>query len=162
MKLTKKCYGCKQDFRREELVDYASPMAKTMQSYCPKCLAEKQAREKFSNKVCMIFGIKSPGPRIWTERKRLIETYGYTDDIIVDCLEYIYIVEKKKKFAESLCLVNPPTVEKMKRWKTSEEYKARELARAVKMQTREYIVPIKENTTNNKEILNADDYLEEE
>lgn len=162
MKLTKKCYGCKQDFRREELIDYASPTAKTMQSYCPSCLAEKQAREKFSNKVCMIFGIKSPGPRIWTERKRLIETYGYTDDIIIDCLEYIYTVEKKKKFAESLCLINPPTVEKMKKWKASEEYKARDLARATKMQVREFVVPIKENTKTNKEILNADDFLEEE
>jgi len=162
MKLTKKCYGCKQEFRREELVDYAGPAAKTMQSYCPKCLAEKQAREKFSDKVCMIFGIKAPGPRIWTERKRLIETYGYTDDVIVDCLEYIYTVEKKKKFAESLTLIKPPMVEKMKRWKASEDYKARELVRATKMQVREFVVPIKENTKDNKEILNADDFLEEE
>ena len=73
----KKCYGCKQEFRSEELVYYASPTANTGYNYCPKCLAEKQARERFSYKVCSIFGLKAPGPRIWTERKRLYEKYGY-------------------------------------------------------------------------------------
>ena len=163
MKLTKQCYGCKQEFRKDELVDYAAPLAKTLHSYCPKCLAEKQSRERFSNKVCMIFGIKTPGPRIWTERKRLIDTYGYTDDIIIDCLEYIYKVENKRKFAESLCLVNPVSVEKMRKWKKSEDYKAAQIARAMmETQAVEHIVPIKENSINNKQKINADDFLEEE
>lgn len=38
MRLTKKCHGCSQVFRREELIDYTSPGTKTMFSYCPKCL----------------------------------------------------------------------------------------------------------------------------
>ena len=46
-----KCYGCKKEFRKEELVAYASPESVTMHNYCPACLKEKQARENFSHKV---------------------------------------------------------------------------------------------------------------
>ena len=60
------------------------------------CYEDNIEREKFSNKVCEIFGIKSPGPVIWTQRKKLRDTYGYTDSAIIDCLEYIYNVLKLK------------------------------------------------------------------
>ena len=163
MRQTLKCYSCKDDFPREQVVSYASPGAKTMYNYCPKCLMEKQSRDRFSIKVCQIFGLKNPGPRIWTERKRLIETYGYTDDVIIDCLDYIYSIEKKKKLAESLFLVNPPTVERMMRWKRSKQTEANILAAAyTSTETREHVVSIQENKRHNKEILNADDFLEEE
>ena len=158
---TKQCHVCKQTFRREELVDYAGLNAKTAYSYCPKCLAEKQSKEKFSIKVCQIFGLKAPGPRIWTERKRLQDNYGYTDDVIIDCLEYIYNVEKTKKLAESLCLVNPISVNKMKHWKNSEQQKACAVIAASQTQIQEHIVPIKENTTSNKTNWNPDEWLED-
>ena len=110
---TKQCYGCKQTFLKTELIDYTPIAAKISHSYCPACLKEKQAKDNFSMKVCSIFQLKSPGPRIWNERKRLIDKYGYTDEIIIDCLDYIYNVEHAAKLAESLCLVNPTTVAKM-------------------------------------------------
>lgn len=131
-----------------------------MHSYCPKCFKEKQARERFSNKVCSIFGLKSPGPRIWKERERLQNTYGYTDDIIIDCLDYIYCVEKKKKSVESLCLVTPYMVEKMLQYKKMQENKASGIIRAMQTKTKEYIVPIKENTSTKKENWNPDDWLD--
>lgn len=159
---TKKCYGCHQVFRREELVDYASPRAKILQSYCPACLQEKQAKDRFSDRVCTIFGIKSPGARIWGDRKRLKETYGYTDDIIIDCLDYIYNVEKKKKTSESLCLINPITVEKMLKYKRNQTIMAQELTQAMQTELKEYIVPIKENTKKVKiTTWNPDDWLED-
>ena len=52
---SKKCFECKKSFPRYELVDYASPNSKSMQSYCPECLQKKQNRDKFSAAVCMIF-----------------------------------------------------------------------------------------------------------
>lgn len=162
MKPTKMCHGCREQFRREELIDYASPGSVTMYSYCPKCLKEKQDREKFSDKVCSIFGIKSPGPRIWTERKRLQDKYGYTDDVIVHCLDYIYNVEKKKKYTESLCLVTPPMVEKAQRWQKTEETKANLLAQAAVMSKDMPVqtVSAQYSTKRNKVILNADDFLD--
>ena len=161
MRKVKQCYECKVQFRREELIDYAAPGTKTMHSYCAKCLAEKHAREAFANKVCTIFGLKAPGPRIWKERERLQNNYGYTDQIIIDCLDYIYYVEKKKKLAESLCLVQPYMVEKMMRYKTTKEHEAANIARAAQTEVKEYIVPIKENTSIKKESWDPDEWLED-
>lgn len=158
---TKMCHMCKQTFRTEEIVSYASPRSNTFYNYCPKCLEERQARDRFIDKVCTIFGLKAPGPRIWTERKRLIDTYGYTDDIIVDCLDYIYNVEKKKKLSESLCLVNPPTVEKMRKYKSREEYNAQKLIDAMKTKIQTYVVPIRENKDEDKHAINLDEWLED-
>lgn len=162
MKLTRKCYGCKEDFRKEEMLEYTSYSGKTSQWYCRNCYEQKVEREKFSNEVCKIFGIKTPGPRIWTERKRLQATYGYTDQVIVDCLEYIYKIEGAKKLVESLCLVNPTTVDKMMQYKRSQSNKANNLVNATISDSTEYIVPIVENKKNKKkQLLNPEDFLDE-
>lgn len=161
MAKTLTCYGCKEKFLKEQLTKIWSFSGKTGNWYCAKCANEKNAREAFSNAVCSIFGIKAPGPRIWTERKRLIDTYGYTDNTIIDCLNYLYNVEKKKKIAESLCLINPTSVDRMISWKKTQEYKAIQLAAAYKTETKEHIVPIKENTTQKTEELNPDSWLED-
>ena len=159
MKLTRKCAGCKQDIRKEEMVEYFSPSGKTSHWFCPACLKEKQERERFSNKVCEIFGIQSPGPIIWTQRKRLQDTYGYTDDAIIDCLDYIYNVVKLDKLSESLVLVNPRNMNNMKAWRADRQARAGSIAAAIaNTPLHEYIVPIKENKTKKKEI-NLDDAL---
>lgn len=159
MQLTRKCAGCKQSIRKTEMVEYFSPTGKTSAWYCPACLAEKQARERFQNKVCEIFGIKSPGPRIWTERKRLRDKYGYSDDAIVDCLDYIYHVEKKDKLVESLALVNVRSMNNMKAWRADQKARASSIAAAIATtETTEYIVPITEKKKKKEEI-NLDDAL---
>lgn len=159
MKLTRKCSDCQKDVRKDEMVEYASASGKTTKWYCKECYEEKIAREKFANKVCTIFGIASPGPIIWTQRKRLKNTYGYTDDVILDCLDYVYKVLHLKKLSESLVLVNPRNVNNMKAWKATEKAKAGNIAAAIsQMNVKEYIAPVKENTRIKKEI-NLDDAL---
>lgn len=159
MQITRKCSGCKQEFRKDELIQYATLSGKTTYWFCKNCYEDKLAREKFSNKVCEIFGIKSPGPRIWTERKRLNNDYGYTDDAIVDCLDYIYNVVKKDKLTESLALVNPRSMANMKSWRASKQAQAGGIAAAMaNTETKEYIVPIRENN-NKREEINLDDAL---
>ena len=159
MKITRKCYGCKQDIHKDEMFQYSTLSGKTSYWYCKPCYEERMARERFQVKVCQIFGIKAPGPRIWTERKRLIDTYGYTDDAIVDCLEYIYNVQHMNKLAESLALVNPRSMNEMKVWRAEQKGRANSIAAAiVNMETKEYIVPVRENTNKKKEI-NLDDAL---
>lgn len=138
------CYECKQKFPQNDLIFYTPERAKTGHNYCKKCLEEKQARENFSNTVCKIFGLKAPGPRIWTERKRLHDKYGYTDNIIVRCLDYIYHIEMKKQLAESLCLVTPTMVEKMMRYERTQDIKGRLFAINYNQEQNEYIVPIRE------------------
>ena len=162
MKLTRQCSECKEEFRKTELVEYSSITGKTSKWYCPKCLAEKQSRERFSNKVCQIFGIKSPGPIIWTQRKRLQKEYGYTDDAIIDCLDYIYNVKKLKKLSETLVLIKPPLMEEMRQWKAKKAAEGSSLAASIAhTEMKEYVVPIRENTSTKEEI-SLDDGLFDE
>lgn len=103
-----------------------------------------------------------PGPRIWTERKRLIDTYGYTDQTIVDCLDYLYNVKKMKKLAESLCLVTPTTVHEMLMYKKQKIAEAQQLSLALKTEQKEYVVPTpKRKRQKQKTIYNPDDWLED-
>lgn len=142
MQLTRKCYGCKQDIRKDEMIQYASVSGKTMYWFCRSCYEEKLARERFQAKVCQIFGLKSPGPLIWTQRKRLQEKYGYTDDAIVDCLEYIYHVKHMEKLKESLGLVGPRSMAEMKVWRNEKKSIASGIAAAIaNTEMHEYVVP---------------------
>ena len=52
-------------------------------------------------------------------------------------------------------------VEKMMKYKARKEHEAMNIVRAAKTEVKEYIVPIKENTTKKKESLNPDDWLED-
>lgn len=159
MKLTRKCKGCGQEIRKDEMIQYATLSGKTTYWFCKPCYEERMERERFQNKVCQIFGIKSPGPIIWTQRKKLRDTYGYTDDAIVDCLDYIYNVQHKNILSESLVLVNPKSMNQMKAWKGEQRGKAGSIAAAINtMEVKEYIVPIRENKKKKEEI-NLDDAL---
>ena len=86
MQLTRKCAGCKQDIHKNEMIQYSSLSGKTTLWYCKSCYEEKLARERFSNKVCEIFGIKSPGPVIWAQRKKIREKYGERFMLMAKCL----------------------------------------------------------------------------
>lgn len=157
MKITRVCHGCKQEFRKDEMLQYSTLSGKTTYWFCPNCYEEKLAREKFSYKVCSIFGIKSPGPLIWSQRKYLQNKYGYTDDIIIDCLDYMYKVCNKKVLKESLGLVNPKTVFNMKAWQASQKAQASSIAAAIAhTEMKESVVKIKENNTTRPEINLAD------
>ena len=159
MQLTRVCYGCKQSFRKEEMIEYASEVAIHAHWYCPDCLREKKEREMFSEKVCAIFGLKNPGPRIWKERKNLIDTYGYTDGIIIDCLDYIYNVKHYKKLSESLCLIKPAMVAEMKKYKSAQKAKSGGIIAAMKTEVEHVEGKIQENTTSNKTVYSIDEIL---
>lgn len=165
MKRTLQCYECKEQFLRETLINYTSENAKNGHNYCPECLKKVQAREQFVKKVCEIFNINSPGPRLWTERKRLINTFGYTDQTIVECLDYLYKVKGFKVLSESLCLIKPPVVEEMLKYKRKIDFKQNQIVDGIiDSFNNNYEIPqikIKEN--NEKKIRqtgwDSDDYL---
>ncbi len=113
------------------MIQYSSISGKSTYWYCQSCYEEKLAREKFQQKVCQIFGLESPGPLIWTQRKRLIDKYGYTDDAIVDCLDYIYHVKHMDKLKESLGLVGPRSMDEMKKWRAWKKAQANNIVAAL-------------------------------
>lgn len=153
------CCSCKERFPKEEMTYYTSMGAQAGHYYCKPCLDEKLAREHFSLTVCEIFGLKSPGPRIWTERKRLREKLGYTDALIIECLRYLYTVEKKRKLSESICLVTPAAIARMLEYKEAMRVENNNLDNTVANNI--IVKPIKIKTTKKeKKILSFDDVLE--
>lgn len=155
------CHDCKQLFPRDELINYATLTSKTSYNYCKDCYEKKIMREKFRQTVCTIFGLKDPGPRIWNERNRIIEKYGYTDDIIIDCLVYLYNVLQKKHVSESIYLVTPLNVEKMKQYKRYLERAGKQFIRAIDTTpVIEKKVLVRENDESRKKVnWNIDDWL---
>lgn len=155
------CFGCKHSFRPEELVHYTPLTAKNGHWFCPKCLAERESREMFSNKVCEIFGIKSPGPRIWRDRERLVMKYGYTDQVIIDCLDYAYNVLHLAKKTESLGLVTPRMIDQMKQYKRKLAANSGSIIAALNQPIERVEVEVQENTKSNKQRINPDDWLDD-
>ena len=60
---THKCCKCKEIFRNEDMVEYATPRSNAKHWYCQKCYGEQIERDRFNDKVCSLFGIKRPGPK---------------------------------------------------------------------------------------------------
>lgn len=163
MQLTRKCAGCKNDIKKTELKEYKSPSGKTTLYYCEKCYAEKMERLRFSDKVCQIFRIKSPGPQIWTERGRLISKYGFDDNTIINCLDFLYNIRHVKQLTESLYLVTPTAVEQMRQWERTRENKGSLLQTAFEQSKtiKEHVVKREKKEKTHEKSLNADDFLEE-
>lgn len=157
---THKCFKCKEVFRNEEMVEYSGPRSNTKHWYCKQCHDKQIEKDRFSDTVCRIFGIKLPGAMIWTQRERLINEYGYTDDTIIQCLEYIYNVEKYKKIKPTLGLVTPTNIDKMRQYQRTKKNNSLNLAHAMQTEYKEYIVPVQEFKQKKQELLNPDDWLE--
>ena len=159
---TKKCWKCKDEFRKDELVDYCAPGYKTFHSYCRKCLKEQQDFDALKLKIVSIFGNDQKlWPRIMRDRKRIITKYGYTDNTIMDCLDYLYNVLKMKVLSKSLCLVTPANVEKMKKYKRQQSAAAGQVIAAASAQIIEHQISVKENKEEPKEDFNLDEWLED-
>lgn len=159
---THKCHTCKEVFKNEEMINYATPRAKTSYWYCKKCYEKKIWREKFIDKICIIFGVKAPGSKVWKQRERLQENYGYSDEVLINCLDYIYNVEKFKILNPTLGLITPAMVDKMMRYKRQEKHKSLNLAAALQTEVREHIVPIKENIGGRKKVsYDPDEWLDD-
>ena len=64
------CSKQKRDIKkypRSEIVEYNG------RKLCPACYKQAVENEKFRIFICELFGVKSPGPKIYTQRKRLKE-----------------------------------------------------------------------------------------
>lgn len=152
------CCYCKQKYPREEIIYYGSQ--ENPLKYCPACYKEKRAREKFYDFVCELFGIRAPGPKIYAQRKKLKENFGYSDETIMQTLEYLYKVENYKKGFESLGLVNPQNVDKALSYFESIRKEKERFAAMEPTKIRKIIVPMKPKEKK-IELLDINDYLED-
>lgn len=126
LKETLTCYECSRlklpvkVFPRGEIVNFNG------RNYCPQHYKEAVERQKFNNYVCELFGIKSPGPKIFNQRKRLNEQ-GFTDATICHTLDYLFNIKKMSKAYESLGLINQRTVDEAYEYHLSQKGKTVEL-----------------------------------
>ena len=153
------CCACHEKFPREQIVYYGSQQNQL--KYCPSCYTEKREREKFSNFVCELFGIKAPGPKLYSQRKKLKETYGFTDDTILQTLEYLFRVKHFNKGFESLGLVNPQSVDEAKRYFKKQKEELEKMKQVEEARVRDLIVPIQKKERK-LDLLDINDYLEDE
>lgn len=114
------CFGCKNKFNAADMIEYQAIGTKASHRYCMFCYEEKKKKEWFANQICRMFGIKTPGPRIYSQRKRL-NAEGFTDELIIKTLRYMFDVKHLSKNFESLGLVNTKNMEEaLAYWKTKE------------------------------------------
>ena len=116
------CFICHNLFDDKDLVYYAAPNASVYHYYCLPCYEEKIARQKFNAEISKIFRIVSPGPKLFSQRKRLLKK-GFTDNVILETVRYLYEVKGLDKRYETFGLVNEDTAHE------AHEYYAREAAK---------------------------------
>lgn len=85
-----KCKSCSTPVRKTEGVRYKNVW------YHPRCYDLQIDKELFTSYVCKVFGLKSPGPVVYTQRKRFIEGYGYTDLGMYNALRFQFEIKKQK------------------------------------------------------------------
>ena len=64
------------------------------------------------------------------------------------------------KISESLALITPEMIDKMKSYQKKKQTESIKLAHAMQQETKEYIVPIKENKEKKKIDYDPDDWLD--
>ena len=155
---TYKCFDCSDTFNVADIIEYEG------HRFCKVCYINKLEREKFSKFVCELFNTKSPGPVIWSQRKDIQAKYGYTDNTIIKCLDYVYNVLHFKKEKPTLGLVTPMNIEKMLQYRKKQEYEDTKLMQAfvqgVEQRNTTFHVKVRENKDAEEE-WNLDDCLKE-
>lgn len=155
---TYKCFGCSDIFNVADIIEYEG------HRFCKACYTNKLEREKFSKFVCELFNAKSPGPMVWSQRKNIQAKYGYTDDTIIKCLDYVYNVLHFEKEKPTLGLVTPMNIEKMLQYRKKQEYEDTKLIQAfiqgVEQRNTTFHVKVRENKDTEEE-WNLDDCLKE-
>lgn len=139
-------------YPRKEIINFNG------RNLCPNCYKQAKENEEFKIFICELFGVKSPGPKIYSQRKRLKEQYGFSDTTIMRTLEYVFRVKKMNKAFESLGLVTPAMVEEAHQYHLKRKA-MEQVVRPEEIQVREFLVPIKE--PERKKNLLSYDFLED-
>lgn len=86
--------------------------------YHPDCLDLQLKRTELLNYICMLFGLKKPGPVVFTQLKRFTQNLGYTYDGILKALKYHYEIQHgdKEKANEAIGIVPYIYDESMNYW----------------------------------------------
>lgn len=124
MSKERKCNLCKEKFPIEELVGFKDFY------YCKDCLKIKQENAHFYDVICKTFCLMAPGPRILSYRKKLKDTYGFTDGAILEALKYAVEVLKLDLREPTIGFITPAMIKEAHKYYREQAQKNVMLANA--------------------------------
>ena len=118
-----KCFECKENVHSDDAVGADGHY------YHSNCYALTLDRKAFMTYVCQLFGLKAPGPVIYSQRKNFMTKYKYTDAGMLKTLKYLYEVQKNKVDGakERIGLI-PYAYDEAQEYYSSQENKKKEIA----------------------------------
>lgn len=147
-----KCGACNRAVR-----DGQERIEEEARIFHSECYPAYRDRKEFTDYVCKLFGLKKPGPVIYSQRRTFMDKYGYTDRGMVLALRYAYEVQGNKiaNAQERIGLI-PYVYDEAQAYFSSLEKKqeeiAQKLAQATEEKEREVIVvrevPRRQRPTN--------------
>lgn len=143
------CCECRERAKKETMIEYKS------KKYCNHCYELKLEKERFVNYVCKLFGIKSPGPIIYSQRKRLKEIYGYTDDVLIKTLSYLFEVKGMNRAYETLGLINPINVDEALKYYKNQKINQEQILRNIEKSQKDIkviTIPLNKKKEDKKDI----------
>lgn len=149
------CHECKRKFHKEELINYKGL------NYCNECYNKKLDKENLYDFICDFYNLKMPGPKIYSQRKKLL-AQGCTDKIILRTLKYLKETNKLNKNIISLGLVNEKNALAAKKYfEKAESFVYVEdavSAQPIKEEVIRYLKP-PEEFNDKKTFYNPDDFI---
>lgn len=119
-----KCYECKTNVAKADAIHEGGHY------FHNGCFVVYTNRQAFAAYVCQLYGLKAPGPVIYSQRKNFIEKYGYTDDGMIKALRYAYEVKHIKiTKAESRIGIIPSVYEDAQKFFEAQERKQNKIVK---------------------------------
>lgn len=143
------CVNCHQKFSRKEIVNFNG------KNLCFECHKEASEKNAFDIFICQLFGLKKPGPKIYSQRKNLLER-GYSLNAIRQTLDYLFNIKglSKKEATIGILLTNPEYFDEAKEYYRKENQNIENWSIAAQEQAaaKRFIVPIRESVKEQKKI----------
>jgi SPBc2 prophage-derived uncharacterized protein yorH len=155
-----KCAGCGLQVDKNEAIRYKD------KNFHKKCYEIQKDKDEIFKYVCELFGLKKPGPVIYSQLKRFMEKYPhYTYKGILNSLVYFYDVKhsSKKKSNEAIGIV-PYVYDEAQEYFNTVEKKKIAIANKIEKQLEvkpEIKIIKKDNEVKKMKIYNLEDFLED-
>lgn len=121
-----KCFECKWNVEKDGAISVDGHY------YHTACYQKVLDRKELFTYVCKLFGLKTPGPVIYSQRKSFAEKYGYTDAGMLKTLIYLYDVKKTKiDGAQQRIGLIPYAYEEAQEYFTAEEKRKQEITQRI-------------------------------
>lgn len=130
-------------------------------NYHADCCKKQKDRDELISYICNLFGLKKPGPVVYSQLKRFVEVQKYTYEGILHSLQYFYDVKKgsKQKANQAIGIV-PYVYDEAQDYYTKLSYKQDKVAEVVskQMEKTPVVIRVKKQEIKEKPQYNLEDF----